>query len=259
MIIVKDLYKRFGSLEVMKGLNLEVKTGETLVVLGRSGVGKSVLLKHILGLSQPDAGYVEVDGINITSLKGDKLYQAIQNMGMLFQGAALFDSLTVEENIAFYLKQHGNPLTKKRYTEEEIKERVRKSLEMVALDGTQKKMPSDLSGGMKKRAGLARLIAYRPQYLLYDEPTTGLDPVTAMQINELIVATQKELKATSIVVTHDIVSALTVADRLALVEDGKIIHIGEPEPFMQIDNPTIEALRKTVAVDPRSLRRLKDA
>lgn len=259
MIKVVDLCKRFGSLEVMKGLNLEVRTGETLVVLGRSGVGKSVLLKHILGLSRPDSGFIEVDGVNITALKGDALYRAIQNMGMLFQGAALFDSLTVEENTAFYLKQHGNLETKKAYSAKEIEERVKLSLGMVGLDGTQKKMPSDLSGGMKKRAGLARLIAYRPQYLLYDEPTTGLDPVTAMQINELIVATQKELKATSIVVTHDIVSALTVADRLALVEDGKIIHIGEPEPFMQIDNPTIEALRRTVAVDPRSLRRLKDA
>ena len=258
MIIVKDLCKKFGSLAVMKNLNLEVKTGETLVVLGRSGVGKSVLLKHILGLTRPDSGYVEVDGVNITSLKGASLYQAIKNMGMLFQGAALFDSLSVEENTGFYLKQHGNLTEKRPYTKQEIQERVALALKMVGLDGTQKKMPSDLSGGMKKRAGLARLIAYRPQYLLYDEPTTGLDPVTAMQINELIVQTQKELKATSIVVTHDIVSALTVADRLALVEDGRIIHIDEPEPFMQIANPTIEALRNTVAVDPRSLRRIKD-
>jgi len=258
MIIIKDLCKKFGSLAVMKNLNLEVKTGETLVVLGRSGVGKSVLLKHILGLTKPDSGYVEVDGVNITSLKGASLYQAIKNMGMLFQGAALFDSLSVEENTAFYLNQHGNLLEKRPYTKIEIQERVALALKMVGLEGTEKKMPSDLSGGMKKRAGLARLIAYRPQYLLYDEPTTGLDPVTAMQINELIVQTQKELKATSIVVTHDIVSALTVADRLALVEDGRIIHIGEPETFMQIANPTIEALRNTVAVDPRSLRRIKN-
>ncbi len=259
MIKVHDLYKKFGTLEVMKGLNLEVIAGETLVILGRSGVGKSVLLKHILGLSQPDSGYIEVNGVNITSLKGDQLYKAIQNMGMLFQGAALFDSLTVEQNTGFYLHEHGNLETKKAYSEKEIEERVKMSLAMVGLSGTEKKMPSDLSGGMKKRAGLARLIAYRPQYLLYDEPTTGLDPVTAGQINELIVATQKELNATSIVVTHDIVSALTVADRLALVEDGKIVHIGEPETFMQIQNPTIEALRNTVAVDPRSLRRLKNA
>ncbi len=258
MIKVYNLYKKFGNLEVMKGLNLTVETGETLVILGRSGVGKSVLLKHILGLTKPDSGYVEVDGVNITELKGRSLYEAIKNMGMLFQGAALFDSLTVEENTGFHLIQHGSLETKKPYTKEEIKERVSTALHMVGLEGTEKKMPSDLSGGMKKRAGLARLIAYRPQYLLYDEPTTGLDPVTAMQINELIVATQKELKATSIVVTHDIVSALTVADRLALVDHGEIVHLDEPESFMKIDHPTIEALRKTVAVDPRSLRRIKD-
>lgn len=258
MIKIVDLFKKFGSLEVMKGLNLEIRTGETLVVLGRSGVGKSVLLKHILGLSKPDSGYVEVDGVNITQLKPVQLYNTLKTMGMLFQSAALFDSLTVEQNTGFYLKEHGNLQTGEPYSKEEIQERVQKALEMVSLQGTEKKMPSDLSGGMRKRAGLARLIAYRPQYLLYDEPTTGLDPVTAMQINELIVATQKELKATSVVVTHDIVSALTVADRLALVEDGKIIHIDEPEPFMQIQNPIIEALRNTVAVDPRSLRRIKD-
>lgn len=258
MIRVVDLYKSFGNVPVMKGLNLEIKTGETLVVLGRSGVGKSVLLKHIIGLSQPDSGHVEVDGVNITALKGEKLYDAIQNMGMLFQGAALFDSLNVEQNTAFYLTEHGNLETGKSYSKEELKRFVDKSLTMVGLAGTQEKMPSNLSGGMKKRAGLARLIAYHPQYLLYDEPTTGLDPITSMHINELIVDTQKSLKATSIVVTHDIVSALYVGDRLALVEDGKIIHIDVPEVFMQIDNPTIEALRKTVAVDPRSLRRKRD-
>jgi phospholipid/cholesterol/gamma-HCH transport system ATP-binding protein len=259
MIRVCQLYKSFGSLAVMKDLNLEVVSGETLVVLGRSGVGKSVLLKHILGLTQPDSGYVEVDGVNITKLKKAALYQSISHMGMLFQGSALFDSLSVEANTGFHLHQHGNLKEGRAYSTEEIQERVDWALKMVGLEGTQKKMPSDLSGGMKKRAGLARLIAYKPSYLLYDEPTTGLDPVTAMQINELIIQTQRELKATSIVVTHDIVSALTIADRLALVEDGKILHIDAPEPFMQIQNPTIEALKNTVAVDPRSLRRIKDA
>ncbi|MCF7806861.1 MAG: ATP-binding cassette domain-containing protein [Simkaniaceae bacterium] len=257
MIEVKDLYKEFGLLQVMKGLNLKVKQGETLVVLGKSGVGKSVLLKHILGLTKPDSGYVLVDGINITNIRGPKLYKAISHMGMLFQGAALFDSMNIEENTAFHLKSHGNPETGKRYSRYEIKERVAEALAMVGLGGTQDKMPSDLSGGMKKRAGLARLIVYRPKYLLYDEPTTGLDPVTAMQINELIVKTQKELKATSIVVTHDIVSALVVGDRLALVEDGKVVHIDVPEVFIEIDHPTIKALKQIVSGDPSEFRRKK--
>lgn len=257
MIEVKDLYKRFGPHEVMKGLNLTVETGETLVVVGKSGVGKSVLLKHILGLTNPDSGSVEIDGVNVTNLKGPKLYHAIKNMGMLFQGAALFDSMNIEENTAFHLKQHGNPETGKRYSKEEIKEKVAHALEMVGLGGTQEKMPSDLSGGMRKRAGLARLIVYRPKYLLYDEPTTGLDPVTSMQINELIVKTQKELKATSIVVTHDIVSALVVGDRLVLVEDGRVKYINTPEVFMEIDHPTIKALKEIVSGDPSLFRRKK--
>lgn len=257
MIEVVDLYKKFGPNEVMKGLNLSVNKGETLVVVGKSGVGKSVLLKHILGLSQPDAGYVKVDGINITELKGNQLYQAIKHMGMLFQGAALFDSMTIEENTAFHLRAHGNREEKRRYSRSEIKESVAKALEMVGLGGTQDKMPSDLSGGMRKRAGLARLIVYHPEYLLYDEPTTGLDPVTAMQINELILKTQKELKATSIVVTHDIVSALVVGDRLALVENGQVVHIDTPEVFIEIDHPTIKALRQIVSGDPTEFRRKK--
>ena len=257
MIEIKDLYKKFGPLEVMKGLNLTINTGETLVVVGKSGVGKSVLLKHILGLTAPDKGTVVVDGTQITGLYGEKLYRAIKPMGMLFQGAALFDSMNIEENTAFSLKQHGDPITGKRYSRQEIKDRVAQALEMVGLGGTQDKMPSDLSGGMKKRAGLARLIVYRPAYLLYDEPTTGLDPVTAMQINELILQTQRELKATSIVVTHDIVSALVVGDRLALIENGKVLVLETPEVFLEIDHPTITALKEIVAGDPSIFRRKK--
>jgi phospholipid/cholesterol/gamma-HCH transport system ATP-binding protein len=175
-------------------------------------------------------------------------------MGMLFQGGALFDSMTVEQNAAFYLKEHGDPLTGKKNTPAEIKDRVAHALELVGLAGTQKKLPSELSGGMRKRAALARLIVYRPQIILYDEPTTGLDPITAMQINELIVKTQKELKATSIVVTHDMFSALYVGDRLALIHEGKIAHIAEPKAFLKIDDPLIKFLYTTISQDPQALK-----
>ncbi len=254
MIVIKDLWKRYDKLQVLAGLNLEIQTGETLVVLGRSGVGKSVLLKHIIGVTPPDQGSIDVDGVRITGLKGHELLKAIHHMGMLFQGAALFDSMNIEENTGFYLQQHGDPNTGEPYDPKEIKRLVSDALDMVGLGGTQKKMPSELSGGMRKRAGLARLIVYRPSILLYDEPTTGLDPITAMQINELIVKTQKELHATSIVVTHDILSALYVGDRLALHKDGKIAYVDQPDAFMKIDDPVIHFLHRTISEDPRSFR-----
>jgi phospholipid/cholesterol/gamma-HCH transport system ATP-binding protein len=254
MIKIQNLWKRYGNLQVMAGLNLDVQTGETLVILGPSGIGKSVLLKHIIGITKPDAGSVEIDGICITDLEGDAIFKTVHNMGMLFQGGALFDSMNVEQNTAFYLTQHRNPKTKTPFTKQEIAERVHEALDMVGLPGTEKKMPSELSGGMRKRAALARVIAYRPSILLYDEPTTGLDPITAMQINELIVKTQKELKATSIVVTHDMFSALYVGDRLSLIRDGKIAHIAEPDTFLKIDDPLIKFLYNTISKDPRSFK-----
>lgn len=229
MITIRNLWKRFGKTQILSGMNLDVHDGETLVLLGQSGIGKSVLLKHIIGLLSPDEGTIDIGG-------------ASPRMGMLFQGGALFDSMTVEENIAFYLKEHGHPA-------KEIAELVAQALELVGLAGTQKKMPSELSGGMRKRAAMARLIVYRPNIILYDEPTTGLDPIIAMQINELIVKTQKELQATSIVVTHDMCSALYVGDRLALIKEGKIAHIGEPDLFLQIKDPLIQFLK-----DPRQLK-----
>ncbi|GAB4190272.1 MAG: ABC transporter ATP-binding protein [Simkaniaceae bacterium] len=253
MIIVDDVWKSFGDQQVLKGLSLTVKDNETLVILGRSGVGKSVLLKHILGLAKPDKGSIDVDQVRVSDLHGPKLYRSIKNMGMLFQGAALFDSMNIAENTAFYLRQHGDRETGRRFTEAEIKDLVDQALDIVGLAGTQDKMPSELSGGMKKRAGLARLIVYRPDYLLYDEPTTGLDPITAMQINELIVKTKEELNATSIVVTHDMISALYVGDRLALHEDGKIKYDETPENFLTIDDPTITFLKKTIT-DPYGFR-----
>lgn len=257
MIEVIDVWKAFDGHQVLKGLSLTIKNSETLVILGRSGVGKSVLLKHIIGITKPDKGSIKVNGIEVTTLSGEKLSHVTMNMGMLFQGSALFDSMNVEDNIAFYLLQHGDPITKKRYSKKEIQDRVDHALEIVGLEGVQKKMPSDLSGGMKKRAALARLIVYRPQYLLYDEPTTGLDPITAMQINELIVRTQEELKATSIVVTHDIISSLFVADRLALHKDGQIAYVATPDDFLKIEDPVIEFLRKTISQDPRTFRQRK--
>lgn len=258
MIKARGLFKRYGQNQVLNGLDIDIETGETLTILGRSGVGKSVLLKHIIGITEPDQGTIDVDGVEVTGLRGMALYDATKNMGMLFQGAALFDSMTIEENTGFFLSQHGCLDTGKKLAKSEISDRVQEALEMVGLSGTEKQMPSALSGGMRKRAGLARLIVYRPEYLLYDEPTTGLDPITAMQINELIVKTQEELKATSIVVTHDIISALFVSDRLALHKDGQIAYIEKPEAFLNIEDPIIDFLKKTISTDPRTYRRDKN-
>lgn len=241
MIRIRNLYKSFGANQVLAGLDLDALENEILVILGRSGTGKSVLLRHIIGIEKPDMGSIEIDGIELLSLKKSELIGHVRNMGMLFQGSALFDSMTVEENTAFYLRQHQN------MAEDVIQENVDAALKKVGLDGIQKKMPADLSGGMRKRAGLARLLVYRPKILLYDEPTTGLDPITAQQISDLIVQTQKELNGISIVVTHDISSALRIADRLALQKDGKIAYAARPREFMQINDPIINFLRDSLS------------
>ena len=235
MIEVEDLWKSYGSLQVLKGLTLTVKAGETLVILGRSGVGKSVLLRQIIGIESPDKGHVEVNGKNLSTMSRKERDAETRQMGMLFQGAALFDSMNVGENTAFYLRQHESHLP-----ESEIQDRVAEALGVVGLEGTQKKMPSDLSGGMRKRAGLARVIIYRPKIVLFDEPTTGLDPITAMQINDLINKTHEELKTTNIVVTHDIRSALEIGDRLAFHHNGVIAQIAQKNEFFDIDDPIIQ-------------------
>lgn len=257
MIKVHDLWKRYGKLEVLKGLNLEVFKGETLVILGRSGVGKSVLLRQILGIEKPDQGYVEVDGQIVSNIQKRDHSPLIMSMGMLFQGSALFDSMNVEENTAFYLRQHIDPVTGETLSDVEIKRRVREALEMVHLEDALNKTPSELSGGMRKRAALARLIVYRPSILLYDEPTTGLDPITSMQINELIVKTQSELKGTSIIVTHDIRSAIEVGDRLAFHHDGKIIHVAPTAEFLKIDDPLLHAFFENAVLTPERLNNPK--
>ncbi len=233
MIEIRDLHKRFGPLTVLDGIDLDIRKGECIVVLGRSGTGKSVLLKHIIGLMKPDRGTVSVDGQEVTQLKYNDLAELRKKFGMLFQGAALFDSMTVGENVGLALREH----TKK--TQAEIAAIVAEKLEMVGLSGAETKKPSDLSGGMRKRVGLARAIAMEPEYILYDEPTTGLDPVTAQQINELIREMQQQLQVTSIVVTHDLASAYFVGDRLTLLHDGKIYFDGTPEEIQKSEDPVV--------------------
>jgi len=245
MIRIRNLWKRYGSFDVLRGLNLDVQNGEILVILGRSGVGKSVLLRQIIGIEKPDQGLIEINGTAITQCSKNELYHIVKDMGMLFQSSALFDSMNIEKNTAFYLEQHGDLQTGKPFPPEIIKQKVAEALAMVGLEGIEKKMPADLSGGMRKRAALARLIVYRPSILLYDEPTTGLDPITAQQINELIVHIQRELKGTSIIVTHDLHSALFVADRMALHRDGQIAYVADPTTFMQSEDPIIQHLKQT--------------
>lgn len=253
MIRARDLYKSYGKLNVLKGLSLDVYEGETLVILGRSGVGKSVLLKQILGIETPEKGYVEINGKRISNMPQSKRYELVKSMGMLFQGAALFDSMTVGENIAFYLRQHESHLA-----ETIIQERIAEALKMVDLADTQMKLPSDLSGGMRKRAALARLIVYRPQILLYDEPTTGLDPITAGQINALINETKRELKATSIVVTHDMRSAMEVGDRLAFHHEGKIAQIAPKKEFLNIKDPLLDQFFENAIISPDYFDRIQE-
>ncbi len=223
MIELKDICKTFSGVLVLKGLNLTVKTGESLVIIGRSGCGKSVLLKHIIGLMKPDSGSVLMDGVDITKVSGKEINRIRKKFGMLFQSAALFDSLTVFENVGFQLIEYTNK------TQAEIKERVAECLSMVGLKGVERFKPAALSGGMKKRVGLARAICMSPEIILFDEPTTGVDPIMGDIINNLIRGLHEKLRITSITVTHDMKSAYKIADRICMIYNRRLVEIGTPE------------------------------
>jgi len=233
-INIVDVSKSFGEQKVLDRMNLKIPKSKITVILGQSGVGKSVLLKHMIGLITPDRGKVLVDGVDIHSLDPEELSNFREKFGMLFQGAALFDSLSVYGNIAFPLIEHTD------LTPEAIKKKVAEKLALVGLRGIEKKMPAELSGGMRKRVGLARAIALSPEIMLYDEPTTGLDPLMADSVDKLILHTQQKLNITSVVISHDIDSAFKIADNIAMIDKGKIVEEGDPESFRNSKHPFVQ-------------------
>ncbi len=230
----EGIYKAFGAKQVLRGVRFDIRRGETMVVLGGSGSGKSVLLRHIIGLHRPDRGRVFVDGEDITGYDEDEMVHVRKKVAMLFQSGALFDSMSVAENIGYGLREHTD------LSEAEIGERVREKLAMVELEGVGDLMPSELSGGMRKRVALARSISMDPQCILYDEPTTGLDPVTAMTINEMIRSMQARLNVTSVVVTHDIASAFFLGDRIAFLYEGDMKFVGTVDEAKHTVEPTLK-------------------
>ncbi len=235
MIEIKDLYKNFGSNKVLQGVNLIIEKGETLVIIGRSGCGKSVLIKHIVGLLQPDSGFVKVEGKVVNDLNQKELYELRKKFGVLFQGSALFDSMTVEENVGLPLVE-----SKKEFLRSDIKKSVEEKLELVGLSGILNLKPSELSGGMKKRVALARALITNPSYILYDEPTTGLDPIMSDSIDSLIKDLSEKLNVTSIVVTHDMYSVKNVAYKVAMMNDGVIYFTGKPDELINSSDKVIE-------------------
>jgi phospholipid/cholesterol/gamma-HCH transport system ATP-binding protein len=243
MIKVVGLEKSFGGNHVLRGLDLEVERGETVVVIGRSGCGKSVLLKHIIGLIKPDAGKVYIDSQEITSLSKQKLHEIRLRFGMLFQSSALFDSFTVGENVGLALSEHTD------LSSQRISGIVREKLEIVGLRNIEHVYPAELSGGMKKRVGLARAIAMDPEIILYDEPTTGLDPIMADTINRMIRRLQDRLQVTSVAVTHDMKSANFIADRIAMLHEGRIIHCGTPQEIMDSSDQTVRQFVEGISGD----------
>lgn len=234
MIEIIDVHKSFGGKKVLDGVNLTINKGETLTIIGRSGEGKSVLLKHIIGLLQPDSGRVIIDGEDISRISHDKMVKLRMRFGMLFQGAALFDSMTVDENVGLGLREHNV------FDEAKIRRIVTEKLGQVGLEGIEQIKPAELSGGMKKRVGLARAIAMEPEFVLYDEPTTGLDPIMADAINDLIIHLKQTLNITSIAVTHDMVSAYKISDRMAMLYKGQIITTGSPDEIRNSDSEIVQ-------------------
>ena len=236
MIRWRDVWKSFGTKRIFEGLDLEVRKGETLTIIGGSGTGKSVMLKCLIGLLYPDRGHIWFEGGDVTTFGEKQIRDVRKRVAMVFQGAALFDSLTVAENIAYPLREHLKELT-----EDEIAARVAKNLKMVNLPGIEAMRPSDLSGGMRKRVGLARAIAIEPEVILYDEPTTGLDPISTRVIDELIISMKQQLGCTSIVVTHDMDSAFRVSDRMAMLAKRKIVASGTVKEMQASTNPDVRA------------------
>jgi phospholipid/cholesterol/gamma-HCH transport system ATP-binding protein len=246
MIEVSELRKSFGSQAVLDGVEFSIEKGESIVIIGRSGGGKSVLLKHIIGLLMPDSGHVRVEGQDISSMNERELLKVRSKFGMLFQGAALFDSMTVAENVGFAFRNRQG------LEASEIRRRVTEALEMVDLRGIESKRPSELSGGMKKRVGLARAIVYQPEIVLYDEPTTGLDPIVADSIDQLIIRVRDRLHVTSVVVTHDMRSARRVGNRILLLHEGQIYASGTPEEMFASRDPVVRQFVEGVS-DPKEL------
>jgi phospholipid/cholesterol/gamma-HCH transport system ATP-binding protein len=234
-IRLEDVHKAFGPQKILRGFTLEVNEGEIVTVIGPSGSGKSTTLKTIIGLLEPDAGEIWVDGQNVHRLDSDSLYELRRNVGYVFQFAALFDSMSVGENVAMGLRRIRG------ITQDEIRERVSDALARVDLEGTERLYPAELSGGMRKRAGLARAIALNPKYLLYDEPTTGLDPVTVTVVDRLILRMREELGVTSLVITHDIDSAYRISDRVAMLYEGRVLESGTPAEIRESENPLVRA------------------
>jgi phospholipid/cholesterol/gamma-HCH transport system ATP-binding protein len=246
MIKVQDLSKSFGAMRVLAGVSLDIAAGESVVIMGRSGCGKSVLLKLMIGLIAPDSGAVSIGGENIVGMSERELLRVRQRFGMLFQSAALFDSMTVAENVAFALHRQ------RQWTEAEIAHKVAEALEVVDLPGTEAKKPAELSGGMRKRVGLARAIVYQPQIVLYDEPTTGLDPVMADSIDQLILKVCQRFKVTSVVVTHDMRSARRVGQRLLMLHQGRIHASGTPDQIFNSADPVVRQFVQGIA-DPKEI------
>jgi phospholipid/cholesterol/gamma-HCH transport system ATP-binding protein len=241
MIEIKDLHKSFGSKKVLQGVNLTINKGETIVIIGRSGCGKSVLIKHIVGLLDPDSGYVKVEEQIVGDLTEKELYDLRKKFGFLFQGSALFDSMTVEENVGLPLVE-----SKINYSKNDIKKTVEEKLSLVGLSGNLNLKPSELSGGMKKRVALARALVTNPSYILYDEPTTGLDPIMSDSIDILIKDLAEKLNVTSIVVTHDMYSVKNVANKVAMMNDGVIYFTGKPEELINsTDQVIVDFIRRT--------------